>query len=179
MAQKCLDLVSGEESPVLQKYHDILSGLLMLRDFGVSILPIVLRNTTNFLPIVQKILQIDGKNYKNARKILRMIRLLRPDLEVNEAPILTLIADEALKTKDFDYCLSICELMMERPSTEACKVCLHLVNTEDFADLTAKAKLSAFCVNYCDDDLIEDMIFQRLTLISYCCDYCYLVLKTL
>ena len=140
----------------------------MLKDFGVSILPIVLRNTVNFLPIVQKILQIDSTNYKNARKLLRMIRLLRPDLDLNEAPILALIADEALKTKDFDYCLSICELMMEQPSNEACKVCLALVDTEDFADLTAKAKLTAFCVNYCEDDLIEDMIFQRLNLISCC-----------
>ena len=38
----------------------------------------------------------------------------RPPL--NEAPILSTVADYALKASNFDYCLSICDLMMEKPS---------------------------------------------------------------
>ncbi len=142
-----------------------------MHEFGISILPIVLRNTTNFVPIVQKILQLEpSSGYKSARKILRMIKLVscleeskRP---IQEAPILSLIAEFALKAQDFDYCLSICDLMMEKPSKEAVAICLKLVNSDEFADLTAKARLTSFCVNYCDDEEIEDMLLCRISLLD-------------
>ena len=165
LAKKCLDLVSNH-SPVLQKYQDILNGLETLHEFGISILPIVLRNTTNYVPIVQKILGLDpGQAYKSARKILRMIKLVSSQ-NVEEAPILSIIADYALKAEDFDYCLSICDLMMEKPTKEACKVSLKLVHCQNFADLTAKARLMSFCINYCEDDEIEDMLTQRIELLN-------------
>ena len=138
-----------------------------MHEFGISILPIVLRNTTNFVPIVQKILQLEPSS---GRKILRMIKLVscleeskRP---IQEAPILSLIAEFALKAQDFDYCLSICDLMMEKPSKEAVAICLKLVNSDEFADLTAKARLTSFCVNYCDDEEIEDMLLCRISLLD-------------
>ena len=80
----------------------MLTALSMLSEFGVSILPIVVRHMTNYEPLVKKILHIDPSAYKSARKILRMIKLVgnlerskRPPLD--EAPILSVIADYALK----------------------------------------------------------------------------------
>lgn len=173
LARKCLALVS-ESSPLLQKYHDVLTGLEMLHEFGISILPIVLRNMTNYVAIVQKILGIDPASaYKSARKILRMLKLVgsldaagKKQQPLNEAPILLIIAEYALKANDFDYCLSICDLMMEKPSKEACKVCLRLIHNQEFADSFAKARLTSFCVNYCDDQDIEDMLLLRINLLD-------------
>ena len=149
----------------------------MLRDFGLSILPIVVRNTTNYVPIVQKILAVDPSAYKSARKILRMIKLVGSLKSINTkvsaddnsndtGPVLSIIADAALEAADFDYCLSICDLMMERPSASACRVCLTLINNEGFADLAAKARLTSFCVNYCEDAQIEDMLQKRINLVE-------------
>ena len=90
----------------------------MLHEFGISMLPIVLRNTMNYVPIVQKILNLDGSNYKNARKILRMIKLVNPEQKIEEAPLLKLIADCAIQNTDYDYCLSICDMMMSNPSSQ-------------------------------------------------------------
>ena len=164
LAHRCLELVK-EDSPVLQKYHGILNGLKTMHEFGVSILPLVLRNMTNYQPIVHKILQVDPSAYKNVRKILRMFKLLNGNGHANaEAPLLSIIASYALKAEDFDYCLSICDLMMEKPSQEACKVCLNLINAQNFVDWTAKARLTSFCVNYCEDEAIEEMLMQRINL---------------
>ena len=160
---QCLDLVK-EESSKLQKYYDLLSALSMLHEFGISMLPIVLRNTVNYVPIVQKILNLDTSNYKNARKILRMIKLVNPNSKVDEAPILKLIADFAIQAGDYDYSLSICDMMMANPSPQACQVCLTLVNCDDFTDTGAKTKLASFCVNFCEIDDIEDMLIQRINL---------------
>ena len=226
LAARCLELVK-EDSSVLQKYHDILTALSMVNEFGISILPLVLRNMTNYQPIgtwpmfslqivnkqmsifknvnkqlsflekckqsavtfqkcqqiaiisfqnvnkqltwatchpiVHKILQLDPAAFKNVRKILRMFKLLNVG-NVNEAPLLSIIADYALKAEDFDYGLSICHMMMEKPSKEACKVCLNLVHAQNFADGAAKANLTSFCVNYCDDEDIEEMLMQRVNL---------------
>lgn len=166
LAKRCLDLVK-EQPETLNTYYDLLNALQMLHEFGVSILPIVLRNTTNYQPIVQKILQLDPSAYKSVRKILKLIRLTASEktgLVLDEAPIFSLVADHALKATDYDYCLSICDMMMANPSKEACKVCLDLVNCEDFVNVIAKTKLASFCVNFCDDDDIEDMLVQRITL---------------
>ena len=182
-AKRCLDLVK-EESPKLQKYYDLLTALSMLHEFGISMLPIVLRNTVNFVPIVQKILNLDpASNYKNARKILRMIRLVKNNNHQNnsdinkkseklvksiedndDAPLLKLIADFAIQASDYDYCLSICDMMMSTPSPEACQVCLSLVHCQDFSDTIAKSKLASFCVNFCDSEDIEEMLVQRIDL---------------
>ena len=71
-----------------------------------------------------------------------------------------------LKAADFDYCLSICDLMMEKPSREACQVALRLVNREDFVNHAARVRLTSFCVNYCDERDIEDMLMQRINLVD-------------
>ena len=102
LAQRCLDLIPEGASDHLQAYRDMLTALGMLSEFGVSILPIVVRHMTNYDPLVKKILHVDPMAYKSARKILRMIKLAgnleksrRPPLD--EAPILSVIADYALK----------------------------------------------------------------------------------
>ena len=167
VAKKCLDLVK-EKPDDLRRYYDVLTALEMLHEFGLSVLPVVLRKTTNYQPIVAKILAVDESAYKNVRKILKIARCLYTEKEadLDEGPILLTLGEAALKASDFDVCLSICEMMMASPTKpkQACEICMELINCAEFANNTAMAKLAAFCINFCEDDDIEDMLVQRITL---------------
>lgn len=170
LAKKCLKLVP-EKPQELAKYYNLLSALEMLHEFGVSILPIVLRNSDNQQTIVSKILTLDSSAYKNARKILKLVKLIHSvrinaDDVLNEAPVLAQIAESALKCQDYDYCLSICDMMMDSSSSEeeTCKVCLQLVHCADFTNVPAKARLASYCVNSCTEQQIEDMLQKRISL---------------
>ena len=82
LAKHCLDLVeegskeSLRSSPdgeklknPLCKYYSLLNALDMLAEFGVSILPIVLRKAAcsllNLHQVIEKILEVDSTSYKN------------------------------------------------------------------------------------------------------------------
>ena len=56
--------------------------------------------------------------------------------------------------------------MMEKPSREGCQVALRLVNSQDFVNHAARVRLTSFCVNYCDEQDIEDMLMQRINLVD-------------
>ena len=204
LAKHCLTLVekstekiedNGNTKP-LKKYYCLLSALDMLAEFGVSILPIVLRNASlnrnSLHQVIEKILDVDSTNYKNMRKILKLVRLLndaRNDKEdsdkslpskqaefsedylqkkENENSVLGRIAESAMKAGDYEACYGICELLMESVpagNEYAVKACLALANCDEYMDFQgAKSRMSSFCVNYCSDEEIEDMLSHRIEL---------------
>ena len=103
--------------------------------------------------------------YKNVRKIIKLVRLLALLHEVDhneEAEILSVVADFALKAADFESCLTIADILMtSQPHSEsACKVCAQLVASEGFKDVEAKARLASFCMTYCSDDMIGGFLLH-------------------
>ena len=210
LARHCLNLV-GKNSEIkneqaipnlgpLKKYYCLLNALDMLAEFGVSILPIVLRNASSnqasLHQVVEKILEVDPTNYKNVRKILKLVRLLndaqniqltvedRVDIKLeesneqflqkkeNENSVLALIAQSSIRAKDYDACLGICEMLMDSVpagNEYAVKTCLELANCSDFMDFNgAKSRMASFCVNYCMEEEIEDMLYQRIDVEEHC-----------
>ena len=205
LAKHCLTLVEKKSDKVdengsensLKKYYCLLNALDMLAEFGVSILPIVLRNASSnrnsLHQVIEKILEVDSCNYKNMRKILKLVRLLndaRDNKNVlesremlkkedcnsedylqkkdNENSVLGRIAESAMKAGDYEACYGICELLMDsNPAGNeyAVKACLALANCDDYMDFQgAKSRMASFCVNYCSEDDIEDMLSQRIEL---------------
>ena len=49
-----------------------------------------------------------------------MIKLVNPEAEkkIEDGPLLKLIADCSIQAADYDYCLSICDIMMVNPSPQ-------------------------------------------------------------
>ena len=208
LAKHCLDLVeegskeslrsspNGEKiNNPLCKYYSLLSALDMLAEFGVSILPIVLRKAAcslvNLHQVIEKILEVDSTSYKNVKKILKLVRHLndyRDNFNVgavsqeernnktaeylqekeNENSTLALVAGHALNEKDYEACFGICEMLMESfpaGNRHAVNACLALANCDEFVDFQdAKSIMASFCVNYCPDDEIEDMLCRRIDL---------------
>lgn len=205
LAKHCLTLVEKQSdkiddcvsSKALQKYYCLLNALDMLAEFGVSILPIVLRNASSnrnsLHQVIEKILDVDSSNYKNMRKILKLVRLLndardeKQPLEnenlqnnddnntndylqkkENENSVLGRIAESAMKANDYEACYEICKLLMESSpagNEYAVKACLALANCKEYLDFNGtKSRMSSFCVNYCSDEEIEDMLSQRIEL---------------
>ena len=85
-----------------------------------------------------------------------------------EAEILSVVADFALKASDFESSLTIADILMtSQPQSEsACKVCAKLVTSEGFKDVEAKARLASFCVTYCSEDMIGESYLASLLQIS-------------
>ena len=209
LARHCLSLAdttfhkneqsNAHETP-LKKYYCLLTALDMLAEFGVSILPIVLRNASSnrssLHQVMEKILDVDPTNYKNVRKILKLVRLLNESRDIhqsteksgsstgsktnedlndnflqkkeNENSVLSIIAQSAMKASDYDACFGICEILMDSVpagNEYAVKACLELTNCSEFMDFQgAKSSMASFCVNYCVDEEIEDMLCQRIDL---------------
>ena len=210
LARHCLTLVDKMDQSeqfidgklnVLHKYYCLLSSLDMLAEFGVSILPIILRNAashrTSLHQMAEKILEVDPTNYKNVRKILKLVRLLNDSRgngleegennswerrqvdtktlvvseefllrKENENSVLALVAEFALKAQDYEACFGICELLMESlpaGNEYAVNVCLKLAHCEEFMDFQgSKSRMASYCVNYCSDEEIEDMLCHRI-----------------
>jgi hypothetical protein len=83
--------------------------------------------------------------YKNVRKIIKLVKLLgslRQGDSDEEAVILSLVADFAMKAADFEACLTICDILMtsHSASAAACKVGTFY----SFAQLTEIARLHFF-----------------------------------
>ena len=102
--------------------------------------------------------------YKNVRKIIKLVKLLgslRQGEKEEEAVILSLVADFAMKAADFDACLTICDILMtsHKTSPAAVNVCAKLVRNTDFQNVEAKARLSSFCVTYCSNETIGSDLF--------------------
>ena len=136
------------------------------------------------------------ENYKNVRKILKLVRLLNESRDnrqsnekisshtksittenlnddllqkkENENSVLSMIAQSAMKASDYDACFGICEILMDSVpagNEYAVKACLELTNCSEYMDFQgAKSRMAAFCVNYCADEEIEDMLCHRIDL---------------
>jgi hypothetical protein len=86
---------------------------------------------------------------------------LREGAKDEEADILSIVADFALKASDFDSCLTIADILMtsQAASESACSVCAQLVANEAFKNVDAKARLASFCVTYCPNESIGNFRF--------------------
>ena len=184
LARRCLNLVEDPKSPQLKPFYGLLNALEMLSEFGVSILPVVLRTASSNLQhlqqVVHKILEVDASAYKNVRKILKLVRFLNETSSEskeqnlrNENSVLSTIADFAMKSQDYDACLSVCEMLMDeciaRKSSEeqrqfAVNSCLELSEKDAFDDAEAKTRLASFCVNFCRAEDLERVVTHRIQL---------------
>ena len=204
LARHCLSLVDkkvelGEDTSVksspLKKYYCLLNALDMLAEFGVSVLPIVLRNASSnrksLHQVIDKILDVDSTNYKNVRKISKLVRLLNDSRDnnnlledessstlpkeneldfkgkkENENSVLAMVAHAAMKAEDYEACFGICELLMDSVpagNEHAVKACLELTNCNEFIDFQgAKSRMASYCVNFCSEEDIEEMLCHRI-----------------
>ena len=89
-----------------------------------------------------------------------MLMKLNKGEKEEEALILSLVADFALKACDFEACLTICDILMSShaSSPAAVKVCSELVRNESYENIEAKARLSSFCVTYCSNETLGKII---------------------
>ena len=136
-------------------------------------------------------MDVDSTNYKNVRKISKLVRLLNDSRDnsdylenesssaipkeneldfigkkENENSVLALIAHAAMKAEDYDACCGICELLMDSVpagNEHAVKACLELTNCNEFIDFQgAKSRMASYCVNFCSDEDIAGMLCHRI-----------------
>jgi len=87
--------------------------------------------------------------------------------------VLSLVAKFALQAEDYEACLRVCEMLMEEcgrggrseeQRSFAVRSCLDLSKNEAYLDFEARSRLASFCVNFCADHELEEVLAHRIDL---------------
>ena len=87
--------------------------------------------------------------------------------------MLSLVAEFALRAEDYEACLRVCEMLMEEcgkggrseeQRSFAVRSCLDLSKNNAYLDFEARSRLASFCVNFCADHELEEVLAHRIEL---------------
>ncbi|KAL3866901.1 hypothetical protein ACJMK2_044151 [Sinanodonta woodiana] len=166
LARSCLNLIQ-DKHPHIQEEQDLIASLTILEEFDVSLLPLQVRLTKDRLQLVKQAVQNKPQTYKQSQKLLRLGHLLRiPSDEKGQrdGKVLHLVAEAALKAKDFDFAYSICMELIHSVHSPAWDVCVQLAKQDGFHKVMEKVELLSFAVTFCTSDMIEKVLQARALL---------------
>ncbi|XP_064620288.1 NBAS subunit of NRZ tethering complex-like [Lineus longissimus] len=166
LAKSCLLLIKDKNVEIQQEL-DLIDSLGLLNEFGMNILPLQVRLNKDRLDLVRQALNSKSTNYIHAEKLLTLGHLLRvggEDLMDEEGKVLKLVAQAALKAKDFRIAHSTCIKLMASGYGPVWTECEKLAETNEFHDIQAKVKLLSFAVTHCTPDMIEPILRAKCLL---------------
>ncbi|XP_012940751.1 neuroblastoma-amplified sequence [Aplysia californica] len=164
LARSCLNLILDAPQPI-QAELDLIASLALLEEFGVAILPLQVRLSTNRLELVKKAVSSKPTSYKQTQRLLRLGQLLGiEDKDNSEGMIGQLCAEAAVAALDYEFAYQCCERLINLCHSPAWSVCVKLAELEGFRNIDAKAKLLSFALTYCDRDMIPPVLQARCLL---------------
>ncbi|KAF8777200.1 Neuroblastoma-amplified sequence like protein [Argiope bruennichi] len=163
LAKSCLKLIEDVPASIEDEF-DLISSISLLKEFGVTILPLQVRLCENRMSIVKEALQKKERNYKKSHKIMKLANLLRAgniSTHEREGKVLTLIGEHAFEAKDYNECLAACQTLMDKGHEEGWLICYTLGGCNEFENIPARYTLMAFSLAYCSEDLIETILKSK------------------
>ncbi|XP_059489880.1 NBAS subunit of NRZ tethering complex-like [Neocloeon triangulifer] len=160
---KCCLLLITDENDEIKEELDLIASLQILKDFGVSILPIQVRLTSNKLKLLRDCLRAKATSYRSSQRLLQLasfLRICKDDSRAREASVLNLIAEAALNACDYTCCADICQKMMDRCHTSGWEIARKLAECADFHDIAVKRRLLAFALMNCEPVAMQELINQ-------------------
>ncbi|XP_027139762.1 NBAS subunit of NRZ tethering complex [Larimichthys crocea] len=160
LARACLQLIT--DCPLaVQDELDLISALGQLEHFSVSILPLQVRLRSNRLSLIEKCIADCPTAYKQSTTLLHLASLLRvagDDKAARKGQVLTLLAEQALRCRDFKASYIHCQDLMAAGYSPAWDVCSQLGQCEGYGDLEARQELLAFSLTHCPPDNIHGLL---------------------
>ncbi|CAB3379605.1 Hypothetical predicted protein [Cloeon dipterum] len=161
-AKSCLLLITDENDEIKEEL-DLIASLQILKDFGVSILPIQVRLTPNKLKLLRDCLKARATAYRNSQRLLQLanfLRICKEDPRAREASVLNLIAEAALNANDYNCCADVCQKMMDKSHSSGWEIARKLSECEDYLDISVKRRLLAFATLNCEPSAMQELIKQ-------------------
>ncbi|XP_048258558.1 NBAS subunit of NRZ tethering complex-like isoform X1 [Haliotis rufescens] len=166
LARSCLNLILDTPAAVQQEL-DLIASLALLDDFGVSVLPLQVRLSTDRLGLVQEAVSKRPAAYKQSQKLLRLGHLLRIPGDTRakrDGKVWKLIGEAAVKARDYEFGEDCCNQLISVGSAEAWTLCVDLAEQEDFSNIKAKVNLLSFAMTFCTADMIEPILQAKCLL---------------
>ncbi|XP_041831827.1 neuroblastoma-amplified sequence isoform X2 [Melanotaenia boesemani] len=160
LARACLQLIT-DCPPAIQEELDLISALSQLEDFGVRILPLQVRLSSNRLSLIEECIAHCSTAYKQSTTLLSLASHLRvsgTDEAMRKGQVLILLAEQALQCLDFKASYIHCQDLMAAGYGPAWEVCSLLGQCEGYEDLRARQELLAFSLTHCPPDNIHSLL---------------------
>ncbi|XP_068083289.1 NBAS subunit of NRZ tethering complex [Anabrus simplex] len=166
LAKACLHLIVDEDEDI-QENLDLIASLQMLNDFGLTMLPLHVRQCSDRMRLVEACIRKKSTAYRNSQRLLQLAQKLRvsgKDVRQREGKVLAIIAETALEEKDYDYCADICQRLVTQRHVTGWEVVQQLGQCQEFPNLKLRHSLLAFALVHCSTDMIEVLINTRCML---------------
>ncbi|KAM7430043.1 hypothetical protein ABFA07_019200 [Porites harrisoni] len=163
LARECLNLMEDRQ-PALQEEFNLITALVLLDNFGISILPLQVRLCEDKLGLIRQVLDSSSTAYKKKQKILHLASLLQisgSDESARLGRVLMLVAESAIEARDYRFAYETCKGLISQEYVPAWTICRVLGECEDFKDLKARQSLLAFSLTHCTPDELEPLLKAR------------------
>ncbi|ESP01249.1 hypothetical protein LOTGIDRAFT_212786 [Lottia gigantea] len=163
LARSCLSLITDTPA-IIQQELDLIASLALLDDFGVGVLPLQVRLHSDRLTLVKEAANTRPNAYKQSEKLLKLGHLLRVDCEDKndrDGKILLIIANAAIKNKDFTVAYELCQRLLLLNYGPGWTALVDLAEVKEFTNINAKIELLSYAVAYCTPDMIERILQAR------------------
>ncbi|GLH06021.1 Neuroblastoma-amplified sequence [Gryllus bimaculatus] len=168
LAKACLHLIV-EEEPSIQENLDLIASLQLLNDFGLSMLPLQVRQCRDRLKLVESCVRKKPLAYRSWHRLLQLAQKLRvsgSDARQREGHVLSIVAETALKEKDLTFCADMCKRIVDNGFPGAWEVVQNFGMCSEFSDLKLRNSLLGFALLHCPPENIEPLIRARCLLES-------------
>uniref|UniRef100_A0A8C2TJ77 NBAS subunit of NRZ tethering complex n=1 Tax=Coturnix japonica TaxID=93934 RepID=A0A8C2TJ77_COTJA len=160
LARCCLQLIVDCPSAI-QEELDLIRALGYLEEFGVKILPLQVRLSSDRLGLIKDCLSQLPTNYKQSAKLLGLANLLRvagDDQMERKGQVLILLVEQTLSFQDYKAASMHCQELMTAGYAKSWEVCSQLGQSEGYHDLSMRQELMAFALTHCPPSVIEALL---------------------
>ncbi|XP_034935335.1 neuroblastoma-amplified sequence-like [Chelonus insularis] len=162
LAKSCLHLIE-DDNPLIEEENNLINSLQILNEFNISILPLQVRLCQDRLKLIESCLKNKKGAYKRQQRLLTLASYLNIEgnnVRNREGKVLDLVGQKAFEVKDYEYCASICQKIIDSSYFQAWKIIQKLGFCDDYNDLTFKQKALAFTLTYGPNELLESTLKQ-------------------
>lgn len=168
LAQICLSLIK-DKSSTIQSELDLIQAVNLLNQFDITLIPLQIRLLPNKTDVIDMCLDNNVTNYKKIDKLLNIGKLLgiHQEAQTNMVGVIKQkCAESAYNKKDYSFCGSLCEQLVEQGYEQAWEICRWLSESDDYRDINLRYKLSSFALVYCPVIHLESILHSSTSLES-------------
>ncbi|OZJ03144.1 hypothetical protein BZG36_04642 [Bifiguratus adelaidae] len=181
LARDCLQVIpvtpSSQRELDLIDATNLLSGYRLYTKPGINIMPIQIRQITNRLDLIARLLSSNPEAYKQPNKIREIGRkLVEPDDEIADLKVIAMLSNAALGDEGYDNAYDLCILMMEKQAQlvdnhtqlssqdrkdiqDICwRTCFETGKIDTYSNVTRRLELLGMALTLCPKELMLDVL---------------------
>ncbi|XP_077167102.1 NBAS subunit of NRZ tethering complex isoform X2 [Paroedura picta] len=166
LARACLQLIT-DCPPVVQEELDLIRALSYLEEFGMKILPLQVRLSSDRLSLIKECLSQLPNNYRQSARLLELADLLRvagDNQTERKGKVLILLVEQALRLENYKAANMHCQELMASGDSESWDVCSQLGQSEGFQDMAVRQELLAYALTHCPPSAIKSLLAASCSL---------------